>query len=245
MVTKKAKKRQKVSSSMKSPATLKAGIESALGPHFAAQLTFRERPPVQLVSSGVEELDALTGGLPRGAITDLYGPASSGRTSLLLSVLAAATARLEVCALVDANDAFDPESAAAAGVDLERLLWVRCGGNPEHALKAVDLLIQAGGFGFIVLDVCEVRPAIVRRIPLATWFRLRRAIENTPAVLLVVEREATVKSCASLMLEMKREQTAWSGAPGCSLLLRGARMGVDARKPVRSETAAFDARALG
>jgi RecA/RadA recombinase len=72
MVAKKAKKRQKVSSSMKSPAALKAGIESALGPHFAAQLTFRERPPVQLVSSGVEELDALTGGLPRGAITDLY-----------------------------------------------------------------------------------------------------------------------------------------------------------------------------
>jgi hypothetical protein len=245
MVAKKAKKKQKVSSSMKSPAALKAGLESALGPHFAAQLTFRERPPLQLVSSGIDELDSLTGGLPRGAITDLYGPASSGRTSLLLSVLAAATARSEVCAIVDANDALDPESAAAAGIDLERLLWIRCRGNPEHALKAVDLLIQAGGFGFVALDLCEVRPAIVRRIPLATWFRLRRAIENTPAVLLVVEREATVKSCASLMLEMKREETAWSGAPGCSLLLRGARMGVDARKPVRSQTAAFEARALG
>lgn len=230
---------------MKSPAALKAGIESALGPHFAAQLTFRERPPLQFVSSGVEELDALTGGLPRGAITDLFGPASSGRTSLLFSIFAAATARSEVCALVDANDEFDPESAAAAGVDLSRLLWVRCGGNPEHALKAADLLVQAGGFGFVALDMCEVRPAIVRRIPLATWFRLRRAIENTPAVLVVLEREATVQSCASLMLEMKQETTAWSGAPGCSLLLRGARMGISTRKPVRSETAAFNARALG
>jgi hypothetical protein len=165
----------------------------------------------------------LTGGLPRGAIAEIHGPASSGRTSLMASILAAAAAREEICALADAGDAFDPASAQAAGVDLSRLLWVRCGGNPEHALKAADLLVQAGGFGLVALDLGDVPPSVARRIPLATWYRLRRAIEDIPTMLLLVEREQTVKSCASLVLEMRRETVAWSGAVGCSRLLRGAR----------------------
>jgi hypothetical protein len=85
------------------------------------------RPAQQMVSSGIRELDALTGGLPRGCLSEICGPASSGRTSVLLAALAAATRREEVCALVDTNDAFDPQSVAAAKVDFERLLWVRCG----------------------------------------------------------------------------------------------------------------------
>jgi hypothetical protein len=217
----------------------------ALDPRLAAQLTFRERPPLEFASTGLAALDALTGGLPRGAITDLYGPPSSGRTSLLLSALATATAREEVCALVDASDALDPASAASAGVDLDKLLWVRCAGNPEHALKAVDLLIHGGGFGLLALDLGDVAPQIARRIPLAAWFRLRRAIENTRQALLVVEREPTVKSCAGLLLEMQREQVSWSGAPGCSRLLRGARLGALPRKPALWQTASFDARAWG
>jgi hypothetical protein len=85
-----------------------------------------------MVSSGVAAIDTLTGGLPRGCLTEICGPASSGRTTLLLAALAAATRRGEFCALVDASDALDPQSAAAAGLDLDRLLWVRCG---EDALK--------------------------------------------------------------------------------------------------------------
>ena len=80
-----------------------------------------------MVSSGVAAIDALTGGLPRGCLTEICGPASSGRTTLLLAALAAATRRGEFCVVVDASDALDPQSAAAAGVELERLLWVRCG----------------------------------------------------------------------------------------------------------------------
>jgi hypothetical protein len=91
----------------------------------ASQLEIRPAP--EMVSSGVPAIDALTGGLPRGCLTELCGPASSGRTTLLLAALAAATRRGEFCAVVDASDALDPQSAAAAGVDLERLLWVRCG----------------------------------------------------------------------------------------------------------------------
>src|ERR1700719_989019 len=85
------------------------------------------RPAPQMVPSGVREIDTLTGGLPRGCLTEICGPASSGRTSVLLAALAAATQRQEVCALVDISDAFNPHSAAAAGVNFERLLWVRCG----------------------------------------------------------------------------------------------------------------------
>ena len=91
----------------------------------ASRLEVRSAP--EMVSSGVRELDALTGGLPRGCLTEVCGSASSGRTSVLLALMAAATRRQEACALVDVNDAFDPVSATSAGVEFERLLWVRCG----------------------------------------------------------------------------------------------------------------------
>ena len=87
------------------------------------------RPAPEMVTSGIDALDALTGGLPRGCLSELCGPASSGRTSIMLAALAAATRRGEYCALIDANDTLDPQSIAAAGVDLDHLLWVRCG---EH-----------------------------------------------------------------------------------------------------------------
>jgi recA bacterial DNA recombination protein len=93
------------------------------------------RPTPEMVSSGIREIDELTGGLPRGCLSEICGPASSGRTSVLLAALAEATRRQEVCALVDTTDAFDAVSAAAAGVELERLLWIRCtrtsGGGPR------------------------------------------------------------------------------------------------------------------
>ena len=85
------------------------------------------RPAPEMVTSGIPALDALAGGLPRGCLTEIYGPASSGRTSVMLAALASATRRGEYCALIDASDALDPQSVAAAGIDLDRLLWVRCG----------------------------------------------------------------------------------------------------------------------
>ena len=102
-----------------------AGLPKLAGVTPASRLEVRPSP--EMVSSGIREIDALTGGLPRGCLSEICGSASSGRTSVLLAALAAATRREEVCALVDATDALDAVSAAAAGVDLERLLWVRCG----------------------------------------------------------------------------------------------------------------------
>src|SRR5438034_1570546 len=114
-------------------AALRAQLESELGGRWPSPFTFRERPAAETVSSGIAQIDSLTGagGLPRGALTEIFGPDSSGRTSLMLSLLAQMTWREEVCALVDSSDAFDPQSAEAAGVDLKRLLWVRCGNSYE------------------------------------------------------------------------------------------------------------------
>jgi recombination protein RecA len=240
------------------------------------------RPAPEMVSSGIPQLDALTGGLARGCLTEICGAASSGRTSVLLVALARATQRGEVCALVDTSDTFDPASAASAGMEMSRLLWVRCGEryssrkppsnaitgrarphdsyrtipsylteNPERELcpqrlksysnqrsyrsseplrhpksnasaclglpqlsfsrwesrlgqmlKVTDLLLQSNGFGMIALDLGDVPVSSARRIPLASWFRFRRAVEHTPTALLVLEQQPIAGSCSSMLLKV-------------------------------------------
>ena len=205
---------------MASSATLRARVESALGEQLSSTLLLREKAAPLTVSTGVAALDALTGGWPRGGLSEISGAASSGRTGVMLAALSGATRREEACALVDASDNFDPASAAAAGVDLERLLWVRCGepvgaslrkaprrgafGRLEQVLKVTDLLLQGGGFGMVVLDLGDIPEESVRRVPLTSWFRFRRAVEPTATVLLVVEREACAKTCASLVVRLQR-----------------------------------------
>jgi recombination protein RecA len=293
------------------------------------------RPAPEMVSSGIPQLDLLTGGLARGCLTEICGTASSGRTSVLLFALARATERGEVCALVDASDAFDPASAAAAGMEMSRLLWVRCGekypspkhpsaaltgrgktgdssqaipsgkpqdshegmsGKPhnsyqdmpsgppqdfreghdrgsqqarvssagvegfracsersrmgavssaqsssalaaeggrglqrgklsrwknpetrrwesqlEQMLKVTDLLLQSNGFGMIALDLGDVPVQSARRIPLASWFRFRRAIEHTPTALLVLEQQPIAGSCSSMLVKVSGARSQLSG----------------------------------
>jgi hypothetical protein len=188
---------------------LRAQIETALDPRYGQPFTFHERRVAETVSCGISEVDAITGGLPRGGLTEILGPASSGRTSLLISLLANMTAREELCALIDAQDAFDPHSAEAAGVNLNRLLWLRCSGM-EPALKVMDLLIHGGGFGLVVLDVGDIPPPLVRRVPLAYWFRFQRAVEHTPTILLLVEQESYATSAASLVLRLTNRATRWA-----------------------------------
>jgi hypothetical protein len=156
----------------------------------------------ETASTGIAEVDELLGGgLPVGAISEINGPESSGRTTLVLSFLAQRTAAGQVCAWVDADDAFDPESAAANSVNLRQLLWVRCrkAGGPvqgkqaakpwtqlDQALRATDLLLQAGGFAAIVMDLGNTAAEHARRIPLATWFRFRQAADRARTSLVVV-----------------------------------------------------------
>src|SRR5256886_7306987 len=94
---------------------------------------FRGHVAAELQPSGVAELDAvLGGGFPRGSLVELCGPATSGRTGLAFSLLAQATSRQEACPFVDVSDSLDPISLAAAGAELPRLLWIRCGGTADR-----------------------------------------------------------------------------------------------------------------
>ena len=119
-----------------------AALPKLAGVTAASRLEVRPTP--EMVSSGIREIDELAGGLPRGCLSEICGPASSGRTSVLLSALAAATRRQEVCALVDATDALDAASAAAAGVELERLLWIRCARTSDLRLRTSDFSSDFG-----------------------------------------------------------------------------------------------------
>jgi recombination protein RecA len=190
-------------------ALLRSQIESALAGRITAPFTYRDRKPAEIVSTGIPEIDALAGGLPRGGLTEICAPPCSGGTSLLVSTLAARTSSSEVCALIDGCDTFDPYSAQAAGVALQQLLWVRCR-NIDQAFRATDLLIQGGGFGLIALDLSGIPPETVRHVPLNVWFRFRRAVEDTPSSLVVLEQESNAKTCASLVLQLAMGRAHWS-----------------------------------
>jgi recombination protein RecA len=190
-------------------AALRLQIESVLAGRHASPFQYPDRPMVETVPAGIPPLDILTGGLPRGSLTEVYGPPCSGKTSFLVSTLASRTAASEVCALVDARDAFDPHSAETVGVRLDQLVWVRCR-NADQALRATDLLIQGGGFGLIALDLSDTPPHVVRSVPLPVWFRFRRAVEYTPTILLLLDQESNAKSCASLVLRLRARETSWS-----------------------------------
>src|SRR5580693_5969247 len=113
---------------MPTAATLRAEIEASLAHKIPSALTPVQRILRPVVATGIQTLDqVLEGGLPVGAITEIVGPECSGRTALVFSFLAGIARAAKVCAWIDVSDAFHPESAAASGVDLERLLWVRCG----------------------------------------------------------------------------------------------------------------------
>ena len=167
--------------------SIQASVQAKLGARFDVDFSFRAKPKYEL----------LPGEIPRGAFTEIYGPPSSGRTTVVFSALAHLTRHPEFCAYVDAGDSFDPLSAAESGVHLPHLLWIRCSGNSEHALKATDLLLQGGGFGMLVLDLASVSARDARRISLASWFRLRNAIEKTPTAFVVMERQLNAASCSA------------------------------------------------
>jgi hypothetical protein len=190
-------------------AALRFEVESVLAGRHASPFQYRDRRIAESVPAGIPSIDDLTGGLPRGSLTEICGPPCSGKTSFLISTLASRTMAAEVCALVDARDAFDPRSAETAGVRLNQLVWVRCR-NADQALRATDLLIQGGGFGLIALDLSDTPPHLVRSVPLPVWFRFRRAVEYTPTILLLLDRESNAKSCASLVLRFRTEETIWS-----------------------------------
>jgi len=203
----------------------------------------------------IAALDArLGGGLPRGQLSELVGPRSSGRTSLLLRLLAAATARGELVALVDALDMLDVESAAAAGVDLARLLWIRghVVPNPgfcrdmnqramEQAVRACALVLQAGNFGIVAFDAAEAPAEAIRRLPFTTWLRLQRMVEGTPTTCVLVGTAPVARSAGGLTLQCGLR----NADGGLRVQDRGVRFGARLFEGLAIETRVVRARAQG
>ena len=148
---------------------------------------------------------------PQGALSELFGAASCGKTAFLHRFMAEASTRGDFCALVDSRGVFDPLSASEAGVNLRRLLWIRGNARIENTFKAADLILHSGGFGVVVLDLCDVPLRDLNRIPLSYWYRFRLAVENTSTRLIVTGDQPLVKSCARVQLEVKRERFLWRG----------------------------------
>jgi hypothetical protein len=238
--------------------------------------------PSALVPMDVAPLDAcLRGGLPRGHLSELVGARSSGRMTLLLQMMAAATLRGEIVALVDTLDRLDVASAAAAGVDLTRLLWVRGqdisgragpsasakatadrrsspeasegwfgpGDRPfgpaspteraiDRALKALNLVLQAGGFSVVAIDLADVPPVAIRQIPFNTWMRVQRVIEGSDTACVLLASEPLARSAGGLTVTLAGRAT-WVGASDRSRRLSG----IDVRARVVSPRKRIDGEA--
>ena len=204
---------------------------------------------IRRVTTGERELDAaLEGGWRMGEVSELVGARSMGRTSLLIRTLAAATSRGDVVGLVDAFDRFDPVTAAAAGLDLDRVLWVR---GPQltvelaraavieravhQAVRALDLIVRAGGFAVAALDLADVPARHVRALPWTTWLRLAHVNEGRDTVCLLVGEAPMGKSARGVTVYLEATPR-WTGTSPQSRRLAGlavqARAGLNGRAKV-------------
>ena len=229
-----------------------AVLESALrtkkldGTLTSALAPLERADPSALIPTDVTALDAcLRGGLPRGQLSELAGPQSSGRTTTLLRMMAAATQRGEIVAVVDAFDRLDVQSAVDAGIDLSRLLWIRGAGGEgargpglfreqgiERSVKALNLVLQAGGFGLVALDLGDASAADIRRLPYNTWLRIQRTIEGSDTACVLLGPEPIGRSAGGLTLTFTG-RSSWAGTSDRSRRLTGTESRVQIHSPRR------------
>ncbi len=207
---------------MVSLASLRVEVEERLKGRVSAPFNFRPAAQTSVLNTGIPAIDSCCGGIPLGAITELVTGrwCSAGTKSLFCQVLARVTAE-QFGALVDATDSFDPRSAKDAGVRLDRLLWVRCSGKGikavEQAFTSADLLLQgSGGFGLLVVDLANVSPEHIRKVPSSTWFRFRSVVEKLHLPLLISTSHKVVGSCSALTLSLLNADVRWSEAAAVS-----------------------------
>jgi hypothetical protein len=166
----------------------------------------------------------------RGSLVDISGRAASGKTAIALSLLANLTVDGEICGVVDSSNGFDPRSAAASGVVLDNLLWVRCGGDVEKAFMAADHLVQAKGFGAIWLNLCGLSQRKLRKVPKTYWYRYRTRIKETPTLIIVTSEEPVTGSASQQAFTFSRPGKAkWKGS-GRFKLLRSLEIEMTSRK---------------
>jgi hypothetical protein len=200
----------------------------------AAEPRFEQLEAPRL-SVGFPEIDVLLGGgVSRGEILECSGGPSSGCTTLALSVLAQVTGQGEQAAYIDASDSLGPYQAQQAGVQLDHLLWVRCGVQERsfdwrtrqsfrsaQAWKATQLVAAAGGFSLIVLDLIGLPLAQLRDFQRFPWFGLRQTIAESSTAILTLSAEPVTGSVASQSLSLERKQIGWRGSFGPALRLTG------------------------
>jgi len=165
----------------------------------------------------VDEL--VGGGFPKGRISEICGPASSGRTSLALGLLATITQGGELAAVVDGADAFDPLSAESMGVDLDRVLWARAPSWRE-ALRCCERLLETDGIPLVLLDLAGgLKQRTQRRTRSASvpsevaWLRIGRLARTSRSGMVVLSRERLTGSHAEVALEMQTPKARFSGKP--------------------------------
>jgi hypothetical protein len=142
--------------------------------------------------TGLPFLDAMVGGLPKGAITESISPQiSAGSASLISALLQAAQRGRYFLALIDGRDSFDP--GPLGNSSLRHLLWVRCH-NALETIKAADLLLRDGNFPLVIADLVLNAPDELRKIPQTSWYRLQRLVEPTSTAFLVLSRRSMVSS---------------------------------------------------
>lgn len=171
---------------------------------------------------GAPALDGLlAGGLPRGALSELHGPASSGRTGLATGLLARSTQRGALVAWVDPADRFDPAAASESGLDLARCLWLRGGAAFPlgRTLAALGVVLGSGLFEAVVLDLAGVPADELRRLPATSWIRLARTIEDSPTALLLVASAHVASGPGGVSLSLQPARAEWAGEPGPGRLL--------------------------
>jgi hypothetical protein len=154
----------------------------------------------------IERVDALlNGGLARGRMVEIAG--RGARFSLVIATLAAATSIGEAAALIDLGDAFDPQIGEAAGIDLQRLLWIR----PKTLKQAVTAaeMITTTGFQLVVLDAGL--PKLRGRVPDAAWVRLARAAEAHATALVISSPYPLTGTTSEAMLRADRPCARWRG----------------------------------
>ena len=167
-----------------------------------------------------EEVTLESAGLSftRGTLAEFAGGASTGKTSLVLSLLSKLTRAGEVCAVVDSTNSFDPCSAVTSGVEIENLLWVKCGGDLEKAFLSADYLVQAKGFGAVWLNLNGLPKHKLRMVPKTYWYRYRTRIKETPTLVLVTSEEPVTGSASQHAFTLSRDRVEWTGSGRYKLL---------------------------
>jgi hypothetical protein len=188
---------------------------------------FAELQKQERVPTGVAPFDELTGGLVRGGICEFFGQKGSGKRSVVFALLANMTRENRICAVVDTSNSFDPVSAKRSGIELGKILWIKCDSDPQKAVLATDYLIQSRLFGAVWLDMSLCEKSFLDRMPNSYWFRFKVGLKDSPGVLLVTLEEGRLRSATHQSVFVSKKRNGWEGE-SCFRVMREGKVRMEA-----------------